>query len=74
MAICTSDMQGDLPGFRHRRGVRRQLQSTLDDTNPAKEDPEFVAAIRTTCVARFRMGDLRHASDYFDVFYLAADN
>ncbi|MET1024495.1 MAG: glutamine--tRNA ligase/YqeY domain fusion protein [Pseudoxanthomonas sp.] len=46
----------------------------LDDTNPAKEDPEFVAAIQDDVRwLGFDWANLRHASDYFDVLYLAAE-
>ena len=46
----------------------------FDDTNPAKEDPEFVAAIQEDVRwLGFEWTELRHASDYFDVFYLAAE-
>ncbi|GAA4870507.1 glutamine--tRNA ligase/YqeY domain fusion protein [Luteimonas vadosa] len=46
----------------------------LDDTNPAKEDPEFVAAIQEDVRwLGFDWAELRHASDYFDVLYLAAE-
>ncbi|QSX79778.1 glutamine--tRNA ligase/YqeY domain fusion protein [Agrilutibacter solisilvae] len=45
----------------------------LDDTNPAKEDPEYVRAIQDDVHwLGFQWHDLRHASDYFEVFYLAA--
>ncbi len=45
----------------------------FDDTNPAKEDPEFVAAIQDDVRwLGFQWAELRHASDYFDVYYLAA--
>ncbi|GGD35813.1 glutamine--tRNA ligase/YqeY domain fusion protein [Pseudoxanthomonas indica] len=45
----------------------------LDDTNPAKEDPEYVAAIQDDVRwLGFDWHDLRHASDYFEVFYQAA--
>lgn len=45
----------------------------LDDTNPAKEDPEFVAAIQDDVRwLGFEWNELRHASDYFDAYYLAA--
>ncbi len=45
----------------------------LDDTNPAKEDPEYVRAIQDDVRwLGFDWHDLRHASDYFDVLYLAA--
>lgn len=46
----------------------------LDDTNPAKEDPEFVAAIQDDVHwLGFDWASLRHASDYFQVLYLAAE-
>lgn len=45
----------------------------FDDTNPAKEDPRYVAAIEEDVRwLGFRWSELRHASDYFEVFYLAA--
>lgn len=45
----------------------------LDDTNPAKETPEFVRAIQDDVRwLGFDWAQLRHASDYFEVFYLAA--
>ncbi len=45
----------------------------LDDTNPAKEDPEYVRAIQDDVRwLGFEWHDLRHASDYFGVLYLAA--
>ncbi|NZA26700.1 glutamine--tRNA ligase/YqeY domain fusion protein [Luteimonas sp. SJ-92] len=46
----------------------------FDDTNPAKEDPEFVEAIQDDVRwLGFEWASLRHASDYFEVFYLAAE-
>ncbi|HEY4582651.1 MAG TPA: glutamine--tRNA ligase/YqeY domain fusion protein [Lysobacter sp.] len=46
----------------------------LDDTNPAKEDPEYVRAIHDDVRwLGFEWNSLRHASDYFEVFYLAAE-
>ncbi|MGH8029231.1 MAG: glutamine--tRNA ligase/YqeY domain fusion protein [Arenimonas sp.] len=46
----------------------------LDDTNPAKEDPEYVRAIQDDVRwLGFEWHALRHASDYFDVLYLAAE-
>ena len=46
----------------------------LGDTNPAKEDPEYVRAIQEDVRwLGFEWHDLRHASDYFEVFYLAAE-
>ena len=46
----------------------------FDDTNPAREDPEFVAAIQDDVRwLGFEWSSLRHASDYFEVYYLAAE-
>ena len=46
----------------------------FDDTNPAKEDPEYVTAIQDDVRwLGFEWSELRHASDYFEVFYLAAE-
>jgi len=46
----------------------------LDDTNPAKEDPEYVRAIQDDVRwLGFEWNSLRHASDYFGVYYLAAE-
>lgn len=46
----------------------------LDDTNPIKEDPEYVAAIQDDVRwLGFEWAQLRHASDYFEVFYRAAE-
>jgi glutaminyl-tRNA synthetase len=46
----------------------------FDDTNPAKEDPEYVAAIQDDVRwLGFEWHSLRHASDYFEVYYLAAE-
>ena len=45
----------------------------FDDTNPAKEDPEYVRAIQDDVRwLGFDWASLRHASDYFGVYYLAA--
>jgi len=45
----------------------------FDDTNPAREDPEYVAAIQDDVRwLGFAWNELRHASDYFDAYYLAA--
>jgi glutaminyl-tRNA synthetase len=42
----------------------------FDDTNPAKEDPEYVEAIKEDVRwLGFEWAELRHASDYFEVFY-----
>lgn len=46
----------------------------FDDTNPAKEDPEYVQAIQDDVRwLGFTWAELRHASDYFEVYYLAAE-
>ncbi|MBB1059570.1 glutamine--tRNA ligase/YqeY domain fusion protein [Marilutibacter spongiae] len=46
----------------------------LDDTNPAKEDPEYVRAIQEDVRwLGFDWHSLRHSSDYFEVYYLAAE-
>ena len=46
----------------------------FDDTNPAREDPEYVEAIKEDVHwLGFDWPTLRHASDYFEVFYLAAE-
>jgi glutaminyl-tRNA synthetase len=45
----------------------------FDDTNPSKEDIAFVRAIEADVRwLGFRWSELRHASDYFEVFYLCA--
>lgn len=46
----------------------------FDDTNPAREHPEYVAAIKEDVRwLGFEWHELRHASDYFDVFHAAAE-
>ncbi len=46
----------------------------FDDTNPAREDPEFVQAIKDDVRwLGFDWAELRHASDYFEVYCLAAE-
>ena len=46
----------------------------FDDTNPAKEDPEYVDAIQDDVRwLGYDWHDLRHASDYFGVLYLGAE-
>jgi len=59
-------------------GVAEEFGGTcnlrFDDTNPAREDPEYVAAIQDDVTwLGFHWHELRHASDYFEVFYLAAE-
>ena len=45
----------------------------FDDTNPAREDPEYVQSIQDDVRwLGFEWDTLRHASDYFEVFYLGA--
>jgi glutaminyl-tRNA synthetase len=45
----------------------------FDDTNPAKEDPEYVEAIKDDVRwLGYDWAELRHASDYFEVFYQSA--
>ena len=55
-------------------GIAQEFAGTcilrFDDTNPAKEDPEYVAAIQDDVRwLGFTWAELRHASDYFEVFY-----
>ncbi|KRG71247.1 glutamine--tRNA ligase/YqeY domain fusion protein [Pseudoxanthomonas dokdonensis] len=46
----------------------------FDDTNPAREDPEYVAAIQDDVRwLGFEWNELRHASDYFEAYYQAAE-
>ena len=45
----------------------------FDDTNPSKEDIEYVEAIKDDVTwLGFEWSELRHASDYFEVFYRSA--
>src|SRR6478735_9866839 len=45
----------------------------FDDTNPSKEDLEYVEAIKDDVHwLGFEYAELRHASDYFEVFYRSA--
>ncbi|GLQ50388.1 glutamine--tRNA ligase/YqeY domain fusion protein [Dyella flava] len=58
-------------------GIAREFEGwcnlRLDDTNPGKEDPEFVEGIKDDVRwLGYEWHDLRHASDYFEVFYRAA--
>ncbi len=58
-------------------GIAQEFGGTcnlrLDDTNPGREDPVYVQGIQD-CVRwlGFEWSELRHASDYFEVFYRAA--
>src|SRR5690606_33995119 len=46
----------------------------FDDTNPVKEDPEYVRAIQDDVRwLGVEWNELRHSSDYFEVFYLGAE-
>ncbi|WP_147652258.1 glutamine--tRNA ligase/YqeY domain fusion protein [Vulcaniibacterium gelatinicum] len=59
-------------------GIAQEFGGTcnlrFDDTNPVKEDPEYVRAIcEDVRWLGFDWHALRHASDYFEVFYLAAE-
>jgi glutaminyl-tRNA synthetase len=46
----------------------------FDDTNPTKEDQEYVDAIKADVNwLGFNWHELRHASDYFEVFYQSAE-
>jgi glutaminyl-tRNA synthetase len=64
-AICLNfGIAGEFAGWCNLR---------LDDTNPGKEDPEFVEGIKDDVRwLGYDWHDLRHASDYFEVFYRAA--
>ncbi|HKR77428.1 MAG TPA: glutamine--tRNA ligase/YqeY domain fusion protein [Rhodanobacter sp.] len=58
-------------------GIAREFNGwcnlRLDDTNPGKEDPEFVQGIKDDVRwLGYEWHALRHASDYFDVLYRAA--
>lgn len=45
----------------------------FDDTNPSREDIEYVEAIKDDVTwLGFNWSELRHASDYFEVFYRSA--
>ncbi|MDR2013101.1 MAG: glutamine--tRNA ligase, partial [Rhodanobacter sp.] len=59
-------------------GIAREFGGTtalrFDDTNPAKEDIEYVEAIkRDVSWLGFEWNALRHTSDYFEVLYLCAE-
>jgi glutaminyl-tRNA synthetase len=46
----------------------------FDDTNPAREDQEYVDAIKNDVHwLGFEWDELRHTSDYFEVLYLCAE-
>ncbi len=59
-------------------GLAREFGGTcdlrFDDTNPAKEDSEYVEAIKNDVRwLGFDWDTLRHTSDYFEVLYLGAE-
>ncbi len=59
-------------------GIAREFGGTcnlrFDDTNPSREDIEYVEAIQADVRwLGFEWDQLRHASDYFEVFYLSAE-
>ena len=59
-------------------GIAREFSGStalrFDDTNPAKEDMEYVEAIKADVRwLGFDWDLLRHSSDYFEVFYLCAE-
>jgi glutaminyl-tRNA synthetase len=59
-------------------GIAREFGGTcnlrFDDTNPAKEDMEYVESIKADVRwLGFDWSELRHASDYFEVFYRCAE-
>ena len=59
-------------GIAQEFGGRCNLR--FDDTNPAREHPEFVQAIQDDVRwLGYDWASLRHASDYFGVFYLACE-
>ncbi len=58
-------------------GIGREFGGVVnlrfDDTNPSKEDMEFVESIQDDVRwLGFEWNELRHASDYFEVFYQSA--
>ena len=58
-------------------GISREFGGScnlrFDDTNPSKEDLEYVEAIKDDVRwLGFDWAELRHASDYFEVFYRSA--
>ncbi len=59
-------------------GIAREFGGScnlrFDDTNPAMEDVEYVESIKADVRwLGFDWSELRHASDYFEVFYLCAE-
>ncbi|MBL8299261.1 MAG: glutamine--tRNA ligase/YqeY domain fusion protein [Rhodanobacteraceae bacterium] len=59
-------------GIAREFGGRCNLR--FDDTNPTKEDLEYVESIKQDVLwLGFAWDELRHASDYFEVFYACAE-
>jgi glutaminyl-tRNA synthetase len=59
-------------------GIAREFSGTcalrFDDTNPAREDLEYVEAIKNDVRwLGFEWNELRHTSDYFEVLYRCAE-
>jgi len=59
-------------------GLAREFSGTcdlrFDDTNPAREDQEYVDAIKNDVHwLGFEWDELRHTSDYFEVLYVCAE-
>ena len=71
MAIAHWARQGDLCEFWVGRGVWGHGQSRFDDTNPVKEDTEYVDAIRKDIAwLGFEWnGGEHYTSDYFETLY-----
>ena len=63
--------QVDLPEFRDCPGIRRRCHLRFDDTNPTKEETEYVDSIKEDVRwLGFDWGDhLFFASDYFEQLY-----
>ena len=69
--------QIDLPQFRHRRRNSAGIAHLrFDDTNPAKEEQEFIDAISATCAGSASTGAsiFIYASDYFEQLYEWAEH
>ena len=63
----------NLHQFCHRIEVRCKCNLRLDDTNPTKEDTEYVDAILEDIKwLGFQWEHLYYASDYFDFIYECA--
>ena len=64
-------MQGDLRGLRHREKYGGLCNLRMDDTNPTKEDVEYVEAIQEDIhwLGYDWGGRFFFASDYFEKMY-----